>query len=162
MIRPVYAVRDFGHNLTSWCSIFYPNTLLHFTAGYLRKRLIATALRYARFRGRAASEATRLADTPASRSKQAPQLSPRAALPALCRLCMPANALSLSRLLMLGCTLGNTLMCVTCWLSGRCWAWRIADVGMEGRGYRVWRSRMSGMEDRGYRAGERRWLNILG
>ena len=43
-----------GHNLTAWCSMLYPNTLLHFTAGYLRKRLIATALRCARFRGRAA------------------------------------------------------------------------------------------------------------
>lgn len=141
-----------GHNLTAWCSMLYPNTLLHFTAGYLRKRLIATALRCARFRGRAASEATRLADTPASRSKQAPQLSPRAALPALCRLGMPANALSFSGLLMLGCTLGNTLMCVTCWLSGRCWAWRIADVGhggsrmlgMEGRGCQAWRTAATG------------------
>ena len=111
-------------------------------------------------------EATRLANTPASRSKQAPQLSPRAALPALCRLGMPANVLSFSGLLMLGCTLGNTLMCVTCWLSGGCWAWRVpgmgdvghgaADVGhglrvpgMEGtghggRGYRVWRAWMPG------------------
>ena len=120
--------------------MFYPNTLLHFTAGYLRKRLIATALRCARFRGRADPEATRLANTPASRSKQAPQLSPRAALPALCRLGMPANALSFSGLLMLGCTLGNTLMRVTCWLSGVCCAWRVAGTGYGGRGCQVWRT----------------------
>lgn len=57
------SVGIFGHNLTAWCLTLYLNTLLHFTAGYLRKRLIATALRCARFRG-------------------------RTALPALCRLAM--------------------------------------------------------------------------